>query len=75
VAFAAMWRRLQPRVIVIRVPKHALIGVEGKPGPDESYVQIGNRYYVLCEVAGPAKLRPGYQPLKGSFEYVTIDPA
>lgn len=75
VAFAAMWRRLQPRVIVIRVPNHALIGVEAKPGPDEAYVQIGNRYFVLCEVAGPGKLRPGYQPLKGSFEYVTIDPA
>ena len=75
VAFAAMWRRLPPRVIVIRVPNHALIGVEAKPGPDESYVLVGNRYYVLCEVAGPAKLRPGYQPLKGSFEYVTIDPA
>jgi len=75
VAFAAMWRRLQPRVIVIRVPNHALIGVEAKPGPDESYVQVGNRYYVLCEVAGPGKLRPGFQPLKGSFEYVTIDPA
>ncbi len=75
VAFAAMWRRLPPRVIVIRVPNHVLIGVEAKPGPDESYVQIGNRYYVLCEVAGPRKLRPGYQPLKGSFEYVTIDPA
>ncbi len=75
VAFAAMWRRLQTRVIVIRVPQHALIGVEAKPGPDEAYVQVGNRYYVLCEVAGPAKLRPGYQPLKGSYEYVTIDPA
>jgi hypothetical protein len=75
VAFAAMWRRLQPRVIVILVPQHALIGVEAKPGPDESYVQIGNRYFVLCEVAGPSKLRPGYQPLKGSFQYVTIDPA
>ena len=75
VAFAAMWRRLEPRVIVILVPHHALIGVEAKPGPDESYVRVGNRYFVLCEVAGPAKLRPGYHSLKGSFEYVLIDPA
>jgi hypothetical protein len=74
VAFAALWRQRPSRVIVILVPEHALIGVESKPGPNEAFVRVGNRYYVLCEVAGPGKLPPGYEPIHGSFEYVEIDP-
>jgi hypothetical protein len=73
-AFAAMWRQRASRVIVILVPEHALIGVEGKPGPGESFVRVGNRYYVLCEVAGPGKLPPGHESISGSFEYVEIEP-
>jgi hypothetical protein len=72
--FAALWRKRASRVIIILVPEHALIGVESKPGPGEKFVRVGNRYYVLCEVAGPAKLPPGYDSVAGSFEYVAIDP-
>ena len=72
-AFASIWRQRSARVIVILVPEHALIGVEGKPGPQESYVRVGNRYYVLCEVAGPGKLPPGHKSISGTFEYVEIE--
>ena len=51
------------------------MGVEGTPGADEAYVQIGNRYFVLCEVAGPGKIPPGGSRISGSFEYVMIEPA
>lgn len=73
-AFCAMWRNLPRRSIIIILPEHALVGVEGKPGPDEAYVRLGNRYYVLCEVAGPGKLPPGGERISGSFEYVMIEP-
>jgi hypothetical protein len=73
-AFAALWRRRHSRMIIILVPGHALVGVEAKPGPGESFVQVGNRYYILCEVAGPAKLPPGSEAISGSFEFVAIDP-
>lgn len=73
-AFCAMWRHLPRRSILILLPEHALVGVEGKPGPDEAYVRLGNRYYVLCEVAGPAKIPPGGERISGSFEYVMIEP-
>jgi hypothetical protein len=73
-AFCAMWRRLPKRSILILVPEHALVGVEGKPGPDEAYVRLGNRYFVLCEVAGPGKIPPGGEAISGNFEYVMIEP-
>ena len=71
--FAITEKKMLNRTI-ITIPHHALVGVEGKPGPGESFVQIGNRYYVLCEVAGPAKLPPGSHSISGSFEYVAVDP-
>lgn len=76
-AFCALWRHLPRRSILILVPGHALVGVEGKPRADEAYVRLGNRYFVLCEVAGPGKLPPGAaegSPVSGSFEYVMIEP-
>lgn len=73
-AFCAMWRNLPRRSILILLPEHALVGVEGKPGPDEAYVRLGNRYYILCEVAGPGKIPPGGERISGSFEYVMIEP-
>lgn len=73
-AFCAMWRRLPKRSILILVPEHALIGVEGKPRADEAYVRLGNRYFVLCEVAGPGKIPPGAESISGNFEYVMIEP-
>lgn len=75
VAFAAMWRRFPSRVVFIGVPGHALVGVEARALPDERTVRVGNRTFVLCEVAGPGKLAPGTSDVKGSFEYILIDPA
>lgn len=74
-AFCAIWRRLRAgRVILILVPEHALVGVEGKPGPDQAYVRLGNHYFILCEVAGPGKIPAGDTSIEGSFEYVLIEP-
>ena len=74
--FAAMCSNLGLQVAVIRVPGHVLTGVESRPWPDEKFVRIGNRYFVLCEPAGPGKLKPGDQEvtrLKGNFEYKLIE--
>ena len=74
VAFAAMWRQYARPVLLIHVPGHMLVGVEMRPGPGERYVRMGNRYFVLCEVAGPAKRHPGSSDSSGWFEYVLIEP-
>lgn len=73
-AFCALWRHFPKRSILIVVPEHALVGVEGKPRADEAYVRLGNRYFILCEVAGPGKIAPGAESISGSFEYVMIEP-
>jgi hypothetical protein len=73
-AFCALWRHLPRRAILILVPGHALVGVEGKPRADEAFVRLGNRYFVLCEVAGPGKIPPGGEEISGSFEYVMVEP-
>jgi hypothetical protein len=73
-AFCASWRRFGTRSIVVLVPKHALVGVEAPPGPGERFVRLGNRYFVLAEPAGPAKLAPGVSDIEGDFEYVMIEP-
>jgi hypothetical protein len=73
-AFAALWRSLDAPVLFVSLPRHMLVGVAVKPGPGEKYVLIKNRYYVLCEVAGPAKLYPGEREVSGSFEYVLMEP-
>jgi hypothetical protein len=74
-AFCALWRHLPERAVLILVPGHALVGVEGAPRANEAYVRLGNRYFVLCEVAGPGKVPPGGSGISGSFEYVMIEPA
>jgi len=74
-AFCAVWRNLGPRAVLITVPGHALVAVEAKPGPQEHFIRLGNRYYVLCEIAGPAKRHPGLKPLSGHFRYVRIPAA
>jgi hypothetical protein len=74
VAFAAMWRQYARSVLLIHVPGHMLVGVEMPPGPGERYVRLGNRYFVLCEVAGPAKPHPGSSGASGWFDYVLIEP-
>jgi hypothetical protein len=75
VAFCSLWRNLPRQAVIILVPGHSLVAVEARPGPDEAFVQIGNRYFVLCEVAGPARTPPGGKAISGSFEYVLIEPA
>jgi hypothetical protein len=74
-AFCALWRHRPERAILILVPGHALVGVEGAPRAGEAYVRLGNRYFVLCEVAGPGKVPPGWEGISGSFQYVMIEPA
>lgn len=74
-AFCALWRQVPGRALLILVPGHALVGVEGKPGPGQAAVRLGNRYFILCEVAGPGRLRPGEADVSGSFEYILIEPA
>jgi len=77
-ALAAMYTRLGIPVIVVRVPGHVLLGVQGTPGADQAFVQIKNQYFILCEPAGPAKLEPGYEGTKnvsGNFEYFLIEPS
>jgi hypothetical protein len=73
-AFAALWRHLDTALILISVPRHMLVGVEVRPGPGEAFVRVGNRYFVLCEPAGPAKLHPGERRLSGDFEYMLLEP-
>jgi len=74
-AFCALWRQIPARVLLVLVPEHALVAVEGKPGPDQASIRLGNRYFILCEVAGPGRLRPGETDVSGSFEYILIEPA
>ena len=73
-AFCALWRQIPARSLVVLVPKHALIAVEGKPGPDQKSIRLGNRTFILCEVAGPGRFPPGETDISGSFEYVLIEP-
>lgn len=77
VAFSAMCKSLGLSVILIEVPNHVLVGVESKPGPGERFVQVNNRYFILCEPAGPGKLRPGHElthDVSGTFEYTLVEP-
>lgn len=75
VAFCSLWRQIPARVLLVLVPGHALVAVEGKPGPDQASIRLGNRYFILCEVAGPGRFRPGETAVSGSFKYVLIEPA
>lgn len=72
--FCSLWRQLPGRVLIVLVPEHALVAVEGKPGPGQASVRLGNRYFILCEVAGPGRFPPGETDISGSFEYVLIEP-
>ena len=74
VTFAALWRNFDTPVILVSLPRHMLVGVAVPPGPGEHFVQVGNRYFVLCEVAGPGKLHPGREPIPDRFEYILIEP-
>lgn len=77
-AFSAMMRSMMKAVMVVDLPNHVLVAVETHPGPGQSFVRLGNRYFVLCEVAGPAKLAPGEEGsnhnVSGYFDYTLIEP-
>jgi hypothetical protein len=80
VAFGALWRNFDTPTLVIDLPDHVLVGVPVRPGPGEHHVLIKNRYYLLAEVAGPAKSRPGSATdkslahLSGNFLYRLVPP-
>ena len=64
VAFAAMWRRFSSAMLLIHLTPHA-VGVDGPARACSR--RVGNRYFVLCEVAGPASgiREPGrFRPLQ-----------
>jgi hypothetical protein len=74
-AFCAMWRNLDSPMLVVELPTHVLVGVALPPRGDQQFVRIGTRTFVLCEVAGPGKLRPGAKTrVSGHFAYTMIDP-
>jgi hypothetical protein len=73
VTFCALWRAFAAPMIVVVLPRHVLVGVAMPPGPGEQFVRIGNRYYVLCEVAGPGKFAPGSRRVEGSFRYLAVE--
>jgi len=75
VTFAALWRRIAVPLVLVRVPGHMLLGVAVRPGPGERFVRLGNRYFVLCDVAGPNRTRPGHTDPQGTFEYVLLEAA
>ncbi len=75
IAFACLWQNFTgTKVIIVQVPDHALVGVAVVPEAGQTYTRIGNSYYVLCEVAGPAKIYPGHDvSVKGTFSYYAIN--
>ena len=73
VTFCALWRAFAAPTIVIILPRHVLVGVAMAPGPGQQFVRLGNRYYVLCEVAGPGKSAPGARQVEGSFRYMSVE--
>jgi hypothetical protein len=73
VAFCALWRAFAAPTILIVLPRHVLVGVAMPPAPGQQFVRLGNRYYVLCEIAGPGKVAPGARRVEGSFRYLTVD--
>lgn len=75
IVFCALWRHFKDaRLIIVLLHEHALIGVGITPGPGQKSVRLGNTHYVLCEVAGPGKLYPGYvdPSTKGTFTYYMV---
>lgn len=73
VTFCALWRAFAAPMIVVVLPRHVMVGVAMAPGPGQQFVRLGNRYYVLCEVAGPGKWAPGARRVEGSFRYLTVE--
>lgn len=77
-AFASLWMNVGSPIILIDLPRHMLVGVEVRPGPGERYVLVRNRYFVICEVAGPGKWHPGaaghatLSGISGDFTYTML---
>lgn len=73
-AFAAMWRHMPTALLFIILPEHVLVAVEAPPWPGEHFVRLGNRTFLFGEVAGEAKIRPGFSAPEGNYEYVLFEP-
>jgi hypothetical protein len=74
-AFCALWMRFGSPMLIVDLPHHVLVGVALPPRAGQQYVQIGADTFVLCEVAGPGKLRPGVSDsVSGLFNYQIIRP-
>lgn len=73
VTFCALWRAFAAPMIIVVLPRHVLVGVAMAPGPGQQFVRLGNRYYVLCEVAGPGKWGPGARRVEGTYRYLTVE--
>jgi len=74
-AFCALWRYLGTPVLIVQLPKHVLVGVAVPPRPGQQWVRMGSRTFVLCEVAGPGRRRPGDRPpVSGHFRYTLVEP-
>ncbi len=80
-AFASLWLNVGAPLILIDLPEHMLVGVEVRPAAGERYVLVRNRYFVICEVAGPGKWHPGaagpatLAGVSGHFSYTMLEPA
>jgi hypothetical protein len=74
-AFCALWRQLGTPVLIVELPDHVLVGVAVPPRAGQQFVRLGSRTFVLCEVAGPGKLRPGASTrVSGHFRYTLVEP-
>lgn len=74
-AFCALWLRFGSPLLILELPNHVLVGVALPPRAGQQYVRIGMDTFVLCEVAGPGKLRPGVSDsVSGLFDYQLIRP-
>jgi hypothetical protein len=73
--FCAMWRYLGTPALIIQLPEHVLVGVAVPPRPGQQWVRMGSHTFVLCEVAGPGRRRPGdRRPVSGHFRYTLVEP-
>ena len=55
VAMASLLRYLYPRqrIVIVYVPGHAFVGIQGRPGPQDFSVRLGGSDFVLADPTGP----------------------
>jgi hypothetical protein len=60
VTFASLWKNFKNYpLLLIRIPKHFLVGLAIPPTISEQYLVLKGLRYTLCEVSVPEKLPPG----------------